>query len=201
MTQAGSFADERRRFYRIVYPVRLIQLLIKMVNTKIANVAPQGRQKSDVKDAFAAQFMPMMYLGDHVFPVLDVSEGGCRIQWRSSAEPLPISSKILIGRLIFHQDLSKIVDYLPKDVQEEFEDLSLLYSTEGYEHQFEARICRKIENKRDPYPQLCLQFTKNTHISARFIRQQESTLIKLFRDQYIERVRLRRKQLKDAQQK
>ncbi|MGY5450479.1 hypothetical protein ACVFI8_05970 [Agarivorans sp. MS3-6] len=199
MAQPGSFADERRRFYRIVYPVRLIQLLIKMVNTKIANVDPRGRKKSEIKDAYAAQFMPMMHLGDHVFPVLDLSEGGCRIQWRSSAEPLPISHKALIGRIIFHKDLSRIVEYLPKDVQDDFADLGVAYNSEGYEHQFEARICRKIENKRDPYPQLCLQFNKASHISTRFIRQQEGILIKLFRDQYIERVRLRRKQLKEAQ--
>jgi hypothetical protein len=45
-----------------------------------------------------------------------------------------------------------------------------------------------------------LQFTKATHLSARFIRQQESSLIKLFREQYIERVRARRQQLKQALQ-
>ncbi len=198
MAQAGRFADERRRFYRVVYPVRLIQLLIKMLNNKVARVAPQGRKPLEIKDAHLGQFLPAMQIGDYVFPVLDLSEGGCRIQWRSSAEPLPISSKILIGRLLFNRDLAKVIKYLPKDVQEEFAELSHNYSDQGYEHHFEARICRKIENKRDPYPQLCLQFTKATHLSARFIRRQESGLIKLFREQYIERVRARRQQLKQA---
>ncbi|GGA97427.1 hypothetical protein [Agarivorans gilvus] len=200
MAQAERFADERRRFYRIVYPVRLIQLLIKMLNAKVAKVAAQGRKPSEIKDAHLGQFLPMMHIGDYVFPVLDISEGGCRIQWRSSAEPLPISSKILIGRIFFNQDLAKVIEYLPKDAQEEFAALSNNCSEQGYEHQFEARICRKIDNKRDPYPQLCLQFTKATHLSARFIRQQESSLIKLFREQYIERVRARRQQLKQALQ-
>ncbi|WP_432451841.1 MULTISPECIES: hypothetical protein [unclassified Agarivorans] len=201
MTQTGIAAKERRGSYRVVYPVRLIQLFIKMVNAKAARGNFIDGVVSAEKLAHIGQLMPMVQLAKHVFPVLDVSEGGFRTQWRTTAEPLPISRQVLLGRLIFHQDFSQIVDYLPKELQQQFAEFSLLYGPQGYEHSFQARISRKIENQRDPYPQLCLQFSKTSYLPARFVRQQETMLIKLFREQYIERVRVRRQQLKRTLQK
>ncbi|RKF18663.1 hypothetical protein DBZ36_09675 [Alginatibacterium sediminis] len=191
--------DDRRNYYRVAYPVRLVQLLVQMANRKIDTIHRVSQSRQKKPEAKAHSFLPIMYFGDHRFPVLDLSEGGFRVQWRSSAEDMPMEHKRVIGKIVFHRDLVKLIDYLPEGSVDILHELVGVYGKDLPEHQFEARIVRKIQNKRDPYPQICFQFTRSTRIPTRLIRQQDKAMIKLFQEQYLDRVRERRRSFVESQ--
>ncbi|WP_026970915.1 hypothetical protein [Aliagarivorans marinus] len=190
---------ERRRFYRVEYPAALIHSMVKMINARMRTSIGQANFEKEGGLRWL-HLMPALHVNHYCFPVLDVSEGGLRTQWRTQDDAFLTRGDVMHGTLVFNPDLAKYLEHFPRDVILDGKSLIEVAAAGTQRVQVCARVNRVVHSHRSPYPIFSFQFHKDNQLDQRLIRQQESMLIQMFREKYLERMRERRQLLLESAQ-